>query len=367
MNTITAMLAPPLLVAWCIPLAGFALFTSLIAFSALLLRVLMVYIELGVVIVHDYFTASSSSASIQAPSARQVEAATTWTPINLPRPRPLPLPSKSRRSSGAAGGIMLGSASGGTTTSSASSTTSTITGPNPTAATPTPAFDAFPIATRANAGGGTELDPLNRPSMPANDSGGFVRDFEGVGGWRIADPDEDEEAQWTMVNSRLELPAAPDRKRRHRRSVTAGTDPSFLAAAGGATTPGLGGNGGGAGTVPGSAAGAGSSRQRRDPVAYGASVSPLLTRPRSPSSSSANMSLSMSAAASSSSSYMTGYFPQLPPPPSLGPQGSTDAGPKGKEGVAPGAQKTPPTSAPTSAFPARSSSRASQHQLGRTS
>jgi len=51
---------------------------------------------------------------------------------------------------------------------------------------------------------------------------GAARDFEGVGGWRIGDR-EDEEALWTSINSRLELPA--EHKRRHQRSHTSGSLP----------------------------------------------------------------------------------------------------------------------------------------------
>ena len=49
-----------------------------------------------------------------------------------------------------------------------------------------------------------------------------VRDYEGVGGWRPANPNDDLDDGWTSMNSRLELPAAPERKKRHRRSLTSG-------------------------------------------------------------------------------------------------------------------------------------------------
>jgi len=51
---------------------------------------------------------------------------------------------------------------------------------------------------------------------------GATRDFEGVGGWRLGAPSDDDEA-WTKINSRLELPA--DHGRRHRRSLTSGSMP----------------------------------------------------------------------------------------------------------------------------------------------
>jgi hypothetical protein len=48
---------------------------------------------------------------------------------------------------------------------------------------------------------------------------GPTRDFEGVGGWRLDNcSDADDDALWTGMNSRLELPA--DHVRRHHRSLT---------------------------------------------------------------------------------------------------------------------------------------------------
>ena len=54
--------------------------------------------------------------------------------------------------------------------------------------------------------------------------GGPTRDYEGVGGWRDTG-NEDEEALWMGINSRLQLPAAiPDR--RHQRRHTGGQSPN---------------------------------------------------------------------------------------------------------------------------------------------
>jgi hypothetical protein len=44
-----------------------------------------------------------------------------------------------------------------------------------------------------------------------------------VGGWRFDRPSEEEDALWSKINSRLELPA--DNVRRHRRSLTGGNLP----------------------------------------------------------------------------------------------------------------------------------------------
>lgn len=48
---------------------------------------------------------------------------------------------------------------------------------------------------------------------------GFARDYEGIGGWRLDDSGSDDDALWTNMNSRLELPANHGR-RNHRRSLT---------------------------------------------------------------------------------------------------------------------------------------------------
>jgi len=51
----------------------------------------------------------------------------------------------------------------------------------------------------------------------------LTRDFEGVGGWRVPG-DDDEEALWMGINSRLQLPAETP-TRRHARSLTGGASP----------------------------------------------------------------------------------------------------------------------------------------------
>lgn len=54
--------------------------------------------------------------------------------------------------------------------------------------------------------------------------GGAARDFEGVGGWRIPGPDDDD-GIWESMNSRLELPALINdgHNRNHHRSKTSGS------------------------------------------------------------------------------------------------------------------------------------------------
>lgn len=74
--------------------------------------------------------------------------------------------------------------------------------------------------------------PPVRASQSTNNSMSFkmsvatnemARDFEGVGGWRTPG-DDDEEALWMNMNSRLELPR--EAPRRHQRSLTGGSSPN---------------------------------------------------------------------------------------------------------------------------------------------
>jgi len=57
-------------------------------------------------------------------------------------------------------------------------------------------------------------------SLGLSQSVGAIRDYEGVGGWRLSELSDDD-ALWTKINSRLELPA--DHGRRHYRSLTSGS------------------------------------------------------------------------------------------------------------------------------------------------
>jgi len=150
-----------------IPLTIFAAFTTTLAFSNLLFRVLVVYAELAAAVLQDQFagptTSSTSKASPYPPKAITEER----HPCR-----------KSRRSSAASG------SSNGSTTPKA------------------PETSGFGIYS----------------------GGGAARDFEGVGGWRIPNPDDDDRI-WENMNSRLELPALVNdgRPRNHHRSRTSGS------------------------------------------------------------------------------------------------------------------------------------------------
>lgn len=145
-----------------IPLAIIATITTTVAFSILLFRVALVYIELALAVI-PYYTFGSQPiiAPVQIRESGMVQLAPTGR--------------RRRRSSSLS------------STMSASSPTITVGG-----------------------------DALLSQSV------GPARDFEGVGGWRLGGPSDDE-ASWTKINSRLVLPA--DHDRRHRRSLTSGSVP----------------------------------------------------------------------------------------------------------------------------------------------
>ena len=172
MPTITTVLLSPVLVAISIPLASFAVVTTTLAFSTLLVRVAVVYIELGAVVLHDHI------------SGRPVSH------VNLP--------------------------------------------PSRAAAVGTDAASARRKSRRSSAGSGhseasiTSLR-LSEVTSPGTYGGsGPHRDFEGLGGWVFGTTDEDD-GLWTSMNSRLELPATVgERKRNHRRSKTSGALPATV-------------------------------------------------------------------------------------------------------------------------------------------
>ena len=160
-NLLCTLLSPFLLLT-SIPLGIFALLTTSFAFSTLFFRVLVVYAELAVALVHDQFTSQSTSRSTQLPPKASSPALDDKDHRR-----------KSRRSS-------------------------------------------------AGSGNSGSLTPriLESSGLGIYSGGGIGRDFEGVGGWRFPGPD-DEEGLWTSMNSRLELPATMgERKRHHHRSLT---------------------------------------------------------------------------------------------------------------------------------------------------
>ena len=169
MPSLLNILLSPILLFISIPLSLFAAVTTTLAFFTLFFRALLVYAELGAVLIQNHFF-SSRYGTEETLATRATSAVAQGK-----QPR-----HKSRRSSTGSG------SNGGTTT-------------------PKVAEMGFGIS-----GGGAT-----------------VRDFEGVGGWRIPGTD-DEDAVWTSLNSRLELPAMVDgRRHNHHRSRTSGTTVSL--------------------------------------------------------------------------------------------------------------------------------------------
>jgi len=155
-------LIPPFLFIFTVPIAIFAALTTIIAFNILLFRALLIYIELAFAVVPYYLLGPKSSSKILQP------AKTISTPVPVRR--------RKRRSS-----------------SSSALSAGSIT----------------PV--------------LGDATLALSQSVGAARDFEGVGGWRMEAPSDDD-ALWTKFNSRLELPA--DHVRRHQRSLTSGSMPA---------------------------------------------------------------------------------------------------------------------------------------------
>ena len=159
-STLT-FLFTPILIFLSFPLVTLAAITTTLAFSTLLVRVLIVYAELFAAVLQNQLTPTISSAKSSSSSS----------PYRHLHQR------KSHRNSDASSG---------------------------------------------------SLTPRLPPPQSIYTSVPLVRDFEGVGGWRFPGPDESEEAIWTGMNARLELPFVPppassgigDRQRRHERSLT---------------------------------------------------------------------------------------------------------------------------------------------------
>ena len=163
-NLLCTLLSPFILLI-SIPLAVFALFTTTFAFYTLFFRVLVVYAELAMVLVHDQFAGQATSKDTQ--SHRKGSSPTSDEKDHRRR---------SRRGSAASG----------------------------------------------NSGSLTPRIP-ETSGLGIYSGGGIGRDFEGVGGWRFPGPG-DEDGPWISMNSRLELPATSgERKRHHRRSLTSGS------------------------------------------------------------------------------------------------------------------------------------------------
>lgn len=161
------LLVPPLIIICSVPLGIFAAITTTLAIGTLLIRVSIVYFELGLALIHSYIFAppSNSFSRSQLKHTHQ----------------PAQHHSRRRRSS-------------------ASSSQEFIVG---------------------NKHGPHKSDSF--ASLLGAGVLGPGRDFEGIGGWRDTTMTPGEEALWINMNSRLELPAPTIERRKHQRSSTGGS------------------------------------------------------------------------------------------------------------------------------------------------
>jgi len=165
----SSLVLTPILLAAVLPLMGFALLTTWIAFAALYVRALIVYVELAVILLRNYM---SSTPEGRLKTKSTVSAVGTNTP------------KKRRKSQGSA---------------RSSQSDLSIYGHGDVPKSP------FPYS-----------------------SLGYQRDFESVGGYNFVD-DEEDEGQWIQLNSSLELPTPiPGQTRgKHVRANTAHGLPTF--------------------------------------------------------------------------------------------------------------------------------------------
>ncbi|EOD45445.1 hypothetical protein UCRNP2_7836 [Neofusicoccum parvum UCRNP2] len=163
------LLAPPVLIVASLPLVALAVLTTSLAVITLLIRVSIVYFELGVALIHSWLFATNHVST--SDKHRSLASSGYSTPTRHHR----------RRRSSAASLLAADQSMSRRPPTKSESFASLVStaGPN--------------------------------------------RDFEGIGGWRMPG-DGEEEALWIGMNSRLELPTAlPDKHRRHQRSLTGGS------------------------------------------------------------------------------------------------------------------------------------------------
>lgn len=165
--------APFILLSISIPLAILAVITTCTAITLLSLRAFTVYVQLGLALL---------SAWIRAPPSKETSSVNHTRSANTPLRSPAIRHGANRRSS------IISLTSQDTITT-----------------------DPKPATLHSKSGSFTALIGAHE----------ITRDFEGVGGWRLSGND-DEEALWMGINSRLKLPTQTNLRnaRHHRRSRT---------------------------------------------------------------------------------------------------------------------------------------------------
>lgn len=224
-NPIHGLVAPFLCI-FTIPLAIFAGITTTLAFIVLMFRVAVVYIDIGLSLIPQYLTGRTKPQICpDSHDQRRRSRDGLKTPIS---------PSGS------------GSRSGASTPPSLSPHSQTpsflVSGYKSPGARRRKSSYGFGAALRhsrrssqaslASLGmitpihGDEEVAPVAETGLTP--SVGLDRDFEGVGGWRLDDREDD--GNWTNINSRLELPVERASFHRHQRSQSLGPVPPSDAA-----------------------------------------------------------------------------------------------------------------------------------------
>lgn len=239
-------LVVPLLCIFTLPLAIFAGITSTLAFSVLMFRMAVVYFDIALALVPQYLrgknaSSSGSNSAINSPfdgrhRQQRNHSRDGWkTPVSPPgsagscsghsTPSPVAafpqatgylnsgLVSPHRRKGGCGFGSANLRRSRGSSSQVSLCSIGTIT----------------PIHEDEVSHDITPAAPLETGLAP---SSGLDRDFEGIGGWRLDDRDND--SGWTNINSRLELPLERSTVARHtQRSQSVGpvspSDSMYLA------------------------------------------------------------------------------------------------------------------------------------------
>ncbi|UNI22006.1 hypothetical protein JDV02_007936 [Purpureocillium takamizusanense] len=190
LNPVYAFMVPFLFIVTA-PLALFAGITTTLAFSVLILRVLIVYLDIALSLVPSYFKrhqhhphprhdgAAAPRGVSPAATSSSAHSVADYASPPTPTQQQVPLFRRRRRRPSSATSIV----------SAGSSTPS------------------------GNVDAGLGLVP----------SVGAERDFEGIGGWRSGkDGDDDDDNAWTTINSRFEFPYA---RSHHNRTPSGGAWP----------------------------------------------------------------------------------------------------------------------------------------------
>lgn len=200
----------PFLFLFTIPLAVFAGITTTVAFTVLIFRVVLVYLELVMTLLPSYLTFRRGRHPVYQ-----------YGPASLPKTPSSLSASSAGRLSRSPSPVFKESAR---TLSSTRLHRRTRT------------RSRRPSSTSAASRGGSATPLFNENgSIGLVPSVGIDRDFEGVGGWRFGSIDDDE--SWTAINSRLERPdrqhyggggAGGGGGRHHYRSHSGGMEGGFL-------------------------------------------------------------------------------------------------------------------------------------------